>query len=437
MAAETAVTSKPLPAIYGRSPYVALGILFLVNILNTIDRNLLVVLNEPIKLEFALSDAQVGLLSTAFAISYAAAGFPIGMAVDRVSRRGIIAGCLSLWSGMTALCGVATSHVHLLLARIGVGAGEAGSGPATLSLLSEYFPVERRATMTSVYYLSTAVGITAGMAVGGWIAQTLGWRATFLIAAAPAVVLVPLMFLLVPEPARSSGVKDMEQSSLGAFLGFLRVQTSLRWIIIGNIINVLVISGLGAWFVSYMLREHGTGLARVGLHAGLIHGALGIIGTLAGGMLADRLSRSDARRGPWLVAVSCLLTRLTFIGLMLSPSVALAMSFYVFYCLFSSIWFGPVYSLILTLVVPRMRGKSSAFLYVTTNLAGYGVGAPLVGYLSDRIGGGSAAGLGTALIIVASLSGAAATCLLMASRTLRADLARSAEHSEGRWARPD
>jgi len=175
----------------------------------------------------------------------------------------------------------------------------------------------------------------------------------------------------------------------------------------------------------------------LGLHAGLIHGALGIIGTLAGGMLADRLSRSDARRGLWLVAVSCLLTGLTFIGLVLSPSVALAMSFYVFYCLFSSIWFGPVYSLILTLVVPRMRGKSSAFLYVTTNLAGYGVGAPLVGYLSDRIGGGSAAGLGTALIIVASLSGAAATCLLMASRTLRADLARSAEHSEGRWARPD
>lgn len=409
---------------YAKSPYVALAVLFAVNVLNTIDRNLLVVLNEPIKRDFLLTDGQVGLLSTAFAISYAAAGFPLGMAVDRFSRRGIVAACLGFWSAMTAVCGAATSHFQLLLARIGVGGGEAGSGPAILSLLSDYFPVERRATMTSIYYLSTSIGIMAGMGVGAWIAQTLGWRATFFLAAAPALILLPLIFVLVPEPERSTSAKDMEQSTLGAFLRFLLLQKSLRWVIIGNIVNVLVISGLGAWFVSFMIRNHGTSLAQIGLYAGLIHGGMGILGTVAGGVLSDRFSRSDPRRSLWLVATAAILTGATFIGIVLSPTVGTSLFFYTMYCFVSSIWFGPIYALILTLVHPRMRGKSSAFLYVATNLVGYGVGAPLVGYLSDRMGGGSAGGLGTALILVAAISIITALCLVFATRTVREDLAR-------------
>lgn len=407
-----------------RAAYIALGVLFLVNVLNTVDRNLLVVLNEPIKREYALSDGQIGLLATAFAISYAIAGFPLGMAADRLSRRGIVASCLGLWSAMTALCGVAASHFQLMLARIGVGAGEAGSGPAILSLISDLFPRERRATMTSIYYLSTSVGIMAGLGFGAWVAQNMGWRATFFIAAAPAILLVPLLFLAVPEPVRSTDSEAIEQSTLAAFLRFLMIQKSLCWIIIGNVINVMVISGLGAWFVSYIVRQHGTELAHIGLYAGILHGVMGIVGTLAGGLLSDRFSRTDPRRGLWLVAVSALLTGAMFIGVVLSPMLGWSLVFYTMYCLVSSIWFGPIYALTLSLVFPRMRGKSSAFLYVATNLAGYGIGAPLVGYLSDRIGGGSADGLGSALVLVASLSAVTALCLFVGSKTLREDLAR-------------
>lgn len=422
---DAAVTQNLRPFQFSRSTaYSALSVLFVVNVLNTIDRNLLVVLNEPIKLEFALSDGQIGLLSTAFALSYAAAGFPLGMAADKFSRRGIVAFCVTLWSAMTAVCGMAMTHMQLMLARIGVGAGEAGSGPAILSLISDIFPPERRATMTSIYYLSTSVGIMVGLGVGAWIAQSFGWRATFFIAAAPVVIIVPLLFLIVPEPKRSVDRLSLEQSTLRAFIHFLLVQKSLRWLIIGNIINVMVISGLGAWFVSYIVRQYQIPLASIGLYAGLLHGAMGILGTLTGGILADRFSKRDARHGLWMVAVSALLTGVTFIGVVWSPILAVSLVFYTAYCFVSSIWFGPVYALTLSLVFPRMRGKSSAFLYVVTNLAGYGIGAPLVGYLSDKLGAGSALGLGSALTLVASLSVITALCLFMSSRTLREDLAR-------------
>jgi len=163
------------------APRYTLFILMLAYSCNVMDRNILTMVLEPIRHEFALSDTQLGLLSgLSFAIFYAVAGLPLGAAADRVNRRNMIFVCLTLWSGMTAVCGMVGSFVQLLVARIGVGIGEAGGGPPAMAMISDLFPAKRRATAISTFYLASPIGAMISFAGGGWLAQHYGWRAAFL-----------------------------------------------------------------------------------------------------------------------------------------------------------------------------------------------------------------------------------------------------------------
>ena len=160
----------------------ALGVLCVVYVVNFVDRQVLAILLQSIKEDLGLTDLQLGLLSgTAFGLFYATLGIPIARLADRFSRKGVIAICMTLWSGMTALCGTAAGFTTLLLYRIGVGVGEAGGSPPAHSMISDYFPPERRATALGIFSLGVPLGILVGFLSGGWLDQNLGWRLAFIV----------------------------------------------------------------------------------------------------------------------------------------------------------------------------------------------------------------------------------------------------------------
>lgn len=205
-------------------------VLSLVYMCNAIDRNVLTVLMEPIKHAFSLSDSRLGLLATGFAVSYAVSGLVFGIAADRTNRRNLIAGCLTFWSGATALCGAAGSFILLLVARLGVGLGEAGASPAAMSMIADLYPAGRRGTAMSVYYLSTSIGFMIALGLGGLVEHFLGWRLTFLLAAIPGALLVPVLLFGIREPVRGA-LDPVEASgpapSFPAFIKFVLAQPAL------------------------------------------------------------------------------------------------------------------------------------------------------------------------------------------------------------------
>jgi predicted MFS family arabinose efflux permease len=413
----------------GRRHY-SLLILALVYSCNTMDRNVLSILLEPIRREFTLSDTSLGLLSgLSFAIFYALAGLPLGIAADRLNRRNMIVVCVTLWSGMTAICGVSRSFVQLLVARIGVGIGEAGGGPAAMAMISDLFPAKDRATAISAFYVASPLGAMASFAGGGWVAQHYGWRAAFLAAGVPGLILAVILLLTVREPRR--GASDAAPTTevplrLSAALRFIGTQRSLLHVIAGTTLTVFVVSGVGTWAASFFIRYHGFRLAEIGPIMALATGAGGLIGTLAGGVIADRLALHDARWRSWTVAVASLAMVPMLSASLFVQDRILSALLYGGYVVFSSMWYGPAYGLAQSLVGIRMRGTIASVIYLASNLLGYGLGSQAIGLLSD----GLAAGLGAEALRYAMLAAVmvslwAALHFHLAAGSLRHDLARA------------
>ena len=196
-----APASEAFPRVAGRS--LTLTILLVVFALNFMDRQILAVLAEPIKRDLALSDTQLGLLyGLAFAVFYSILGIPLGRLADRFDRARILTVSVALFSLMTALCGVAASYWQLLLARIGVGIGEAGTNPPSHSMIADLFPVDRRSTAMSIFALGPCLGVLLGFLVGGWFGQILGWRVAFLIAGVVGLVVAAAAHWLLRDPGR-------------------------------------------------------------------------------------------------------------------------------------------------------------------------------------------------------------------------------------------
>src|SRR5210317_25124 len=200
---EATQSAEDPPAISSRVAGYGLFMLTIVYAFNFVDRQILVILQEPIKLEMGLSDAQLGLLSGfSFALVYITAGIPIAYWADRSNRRNIIAAALTIWSGMTALSGFAQNYTHLLLARIGVGIGEAGGSPPAHSMISDYYPPHKRGTALAIYSTGVHVGVLLGFIVGGLVSQAYGWRVAFMAVGIPGIVLAVVFLLTVKEPQR-------------------------------------------------------------------------------------------------------------------------------------------------------------------------------------------------------------------------------------------
>lgn len=367
-----------------------LAMLVVVYVFNFLDRQIVTILAEPIKIDLGLNDTQIGLMTgLAFAIFYTVLGIPLARLADRTNRVTIISAALVIWSGMTALCGTAQNFVQMLAARIGVGVGEAGCSPPAHSLIADYYPPEKRASALSIYALGIPVGSILGLLAGGWIAEFWGWRVAFFVVGIPGIALALLFKLTVREPIRGmsdrKAVTDMAQPAFGETLRTLLGNRTIMHIAMGGALTSFVGYGLGQWLPAFFIRIHGLGIAETATYFGLALGVASAVGTLLGGALADRLALRDLRVYAWLPAAGVLLAFPFYLAAMLAANPYAAIAILVVPSLLNSLWLGPAFGTIQNLAPTRMRALASAILLFILNIIGLGFGPFMVGVLSDLL----------------------------------------------------
>jgi predicted MFS family arabinose efflux permease len=405
----------------------ALIMLTIAYMFNFIDRQILVILQEPIKADMGLSDAQLGLLSGfSFALVYVTAGIPIAYWADRGHRRNIVALAVTVWSGMTALSGFAGNYTQLLLARIGVGIGEAGGSPPAHSMISDYYPPENRARAFSVYSTGVHLGVLAGFLAGGFISQALGWRAAFMAVGVPGIIFAAIFALTVKEPKRGrweSRAQAAYVPTLGETLGVLAGFRSFWYLAAGSGLTAFVAYGNGNFTPSFLMRSHGFEVRDVGILLAIFGGGGGIVGTLLGGYLADRFGGEDKRWYLWIPAVAgAIAVPLAFPYLLMDdPIIVIALLFIV--TVMINTYLGPCLAIAHTLVPPAMRALTSAILFFVLNLIGLGLGPLTAGLLSDYFTASYGAdGLRYAMLVVAMMGASGILMFVMAARSLPGDL---------------
>ena len=409
----------------------ALAILFLGYVVNFIDRSILSILLEPIKQDLVLNDTQLGLLGgLAFALFYTTLGIPIAALADRWSRVKILSIAMVIWSGMTALCGFAQNFWMLLLARIGVGVGEAGASPPSHSLISDYFPIETRATALSIYALGIPFGSMIGNFVGGWGAEALGWRHTFVLVGVPGSLRGALViWLTLREPPRGMADKHLVKSDEPApgvkeVIVRLWQRVSFRHIAFAAGLHAFVGYGAGTWNAPFLIRSHEMPITEVGSWLALISG-IGAIGTFLGGYLADKLAdRFDDRR--WYMWVpgwsTIIMVPFQFVAYLYGGIWAVIPSLMVVSIL-GGMYLGPSFAMTQALVSLRMRAVASAILLFMLNIIGMGMGPYLVGVASDLLSADMGVhSLRYALCLAVLVNVWAACHYFVGARSLRGDL---------------
>ena len=363
---------------------------------NFIDRQILVILQESIKSELGLSDTQLGLMTgLTFALFYVTLGIPIARLADKSNRRNIVALSLAVWSAMTALSGMAANFTQLLLARIGVGVGEAGGSPPSHSMISDYFPPEKRATALSIYSLGIYIGILAGYSLGGWLDQEYGWRIALMVLGVPGIIYAVLLLLTVKEPqkgmsdpvslkAKNTGEVEAE-SSFNDVIKLLLSKKTFVLLALACGFRTFGNYGVGNFFAPFLARVHGMDAASIGASLGLATGLGGMIGTFAGGFLADKFGKKDIRWYLWIAVVAEILNIIPTYVAIFSDNTTYVLWNYFLTALFTAIYLGPCIAVTHNLVNAKMRALSSAILFLVLNLIGLGLGPLGIGWISDYL----------------------------------------------------
>ncbi len=418
------------PKISGRAW--VLAVLTLTYTFNHVDRQILVILLEPIKTELGLADSQLGMLTgLAFAAFYATLGIPVAMWADRGNRRNIIALALTIWSAMTALCGLAQTFWHLLLARMGVGVGEAGGTPPATSMIADLYPPQERATALGVYTSGIGLGIMAGFALGGYVYELWGWRAAFFVAGIPGLLLALTVRCAIPEPVR--GLADQRKDdgpapSLAETVKFVFGQSSYLWLLAGCLLICISANAFLVFTSSHLQRTYGLTPGQVSLPLGVLIGGVGSIGAVVLGRVCDTLSKKDLRWRPLIIAI-CAAIALPFAWMFLrAPSVEMAYAWNVVPSFIGLIYASVAYTASQELVKLRMRSFASAFMLFCLTLIGIGCGPWIAGLLSDHFAAqGAEHPLARSLEIILLFNVSSIFCLLMATKNYRRDAARAAE----------
>jgi predicted MFS family arabinose efflux permease len=367
----------------------ALGLMTCVTVFNVIDRQLLAVLIEPIKRELDLTDTQIGVLTgLSFAAFHALAMLPIALWADRGVRRSIIALGLAVWSALTVLTALARSFTGILVARIGIGIGEATGGAPAQSLLSDYFPRERRATALAVHVMGGPLGSVIAYAAGGWIGEALGWRAAFVLLGAPGLLLALLIRVALREPARGQTERVAGNGAPlppARVLGELARMPVLRSLILASALNAWGNYALLNWSVAFLMRVHGMGMTEAGALLALGCAATNALGVLCGGRVCDRLAGRDLRWLVWLPALTSALSAPLGWGFALAPDRLVALAFLVPTALLNMAHSGPLFAAVQSLAHPRMRASAAASTTLANTILGLAVGSTLVGVLNDAL----------------------------------------------------
>jgi MFS family permease len=425
-AQEASAEGASNPEVSQAYAYYVLGVLFVVTVFNYVDRQILSILLQPIKDDLKISDTALGFLTGfAFAVFYTFAGIPLARVADRWSRRSLIAISLATWSLMTAVSGLARGFTDLALARVGVGIGEAGSAPPGQSLLSDYFPPEKRATAFSVSACGVYVGVGLGFWLGGWINDAFGWRAAFFIVGLPGVLMALVVRFTVrelPRGWRERHVMNIRPYSLGEVGRYFRTLTTGRRLSLAAALQSFAAYSSGTWGPAFFIRVHHMTPGELGLWLPWTVALGGGIGTFAGGWIADRWVRREPRARLYVSMIGALLSIPFWTAALLLPDHRLALLCTFPANMFGTFWLGPSVAVIQDLVPPTMRAMASAVYLLIVTIIGLGAGPQTVGILNDVIGTPDAVRyslLGTSVVM--SLS--AGFFFWLAGKTLIRDLA--------------
>ena len=405
--------------------YRALFVLALVSFTNYVDRMILPAVSQPIKLEFGLSDTQVGLLNgLAFVLLYAASGVPLARLADRTSRPLVLAGALAFWSIATATCGAVRHFWQLALARACVGIGESACQPVGYAIISDYFPPERRASAMAWFLVGNSLGVTAGFALGGWLGQMYGWRMAFVAVGVPGLLLALAVARLPRMHEQSRGGTAYLQHSMLQTVRVLFARRTFRWLALQNAVYSATIFGPIAWLPSFFMRSHDLPLHVAATWTGLAIGFGMGGGMLIGGMLADWLARGGRHRPMWLGTVSVALSGLVMLVVLQLPDARWALGI-----TFVALLLGSMGSPVNTTAIqneapPELRATAASIALLAVGIIGIGLAPLLVGMLSDSLVAAHGPTESLRIAMLASLS----LCLVTAA--LYAQVARVIQ-SEG------
>jgi MFS family permease len=346
-------------------------VLTAVYVLNFLDRSLIYILFTPIKAEMKFSDLQLALLgTTSFVIFYTLLGVPFGRLADRVVRKNLIAVGLAVWT--------------LFLCRVMVGVGEATLGPAALSLLSDYFPVRMRATVQGVYSSGIALGSGIAFFLGGWIGQSYGWRWAFYLLGFPGLALAAVVFFLREPPRGRTEVAAVRYGREDWKILFR--SAPLRYLYVGYALFGLASNNLGIWVPTFFVRVHGMGLALIGTAAGILSVVVGVPVTILGGYVSDRFRRWGRGGRMAFSAGAALASIPLWLGLLYSDRIGLLIFLNVLLFGLALMWVAPAAADLHEIAGPHLRGLGIGIFFSTVNIVAYGLGAPLIGKLNDKLG---------------------------------------------------
>ncbi|MEW4468259.1 MFS transporter [Parasphingorhabdus sp. JC815] len=367
------------------SPKVALGLLLVVYIFNFVDRQILAILAGPIQADLGLSDTQMGLLGgIAFALLYSTLAVPLGWIADKTNRSWVITISLGVWSGFTALCGLAQGFWSIFLARLGVGVGEAGGVAPSYALISDYFPSTKRARALSIYSLGIPLGSATGVVAGGYIAAAVDWRLAFMVVGLSGILLVPVFKYFVRDPVKPPVTEIAPaQPSFMQTIEILAKKRAFWFLALGAACSSMLGYGIAFWLPSLLQRSFGLDLIETSLFFGSILLIGGVAGVMGGGLLGDWLGGKNKAAYGLVPAIAFLLAVPLFAAGIMSSSATLAFILFLIPQGLAYIWLGPVLSAVQHLVTAETRATASALFLLINNLVGIGGGIFFLGALSD------------------------------------------------------
>jgi MFS family permease len=428
--------------------WLALFILFAINLLNFFDRQLLGALGEPIRKEFHLSDSALGFLGTVFTIMYAFVGLPFGRLSDKWSRTKLIAVGTGIWSVLTAASGLAQNFSQMVICRLGVGVGEATCAPAGQSLIGDLFPPIQRARAMGVFMLGLPIGLFLAFLSVAFIAPSYGWRAVFLFALLPGLMLaVAALFMHEPvrgalDPIRKAATAAMVPRSPTSPWTILSLPT-MWWIIASGVLHNFNMYTIGAFQAPLLQRYHEMSLRNASLVSSVSAGLIGAVGLLVGGYLADKMS-AKRRNGRLLLAAWAMLIAAPCIFFAVNQPRGSILAFVIlmsFGTMTMYVYYATVYAAIQDVIEPQLRGIAVAIYFCAMYLLGASFGPYATGMLSDHfaheamVQAGAtnmaesfkAIGLHNAMYVVPILALLAAGVLFAASRTVERDIRKQEE----------
>ena len=362
-------------------------VLFLINFLNFFDRVIPSIVLEPVRKEFMLSDTMLGVITTAFTLVYAVAGIPLGRLADKYRRTRILSTGVFIWSLTTAACGFAWNFVSFFLFRVGVGVGEASCAPAANSMIGDLYPAEKRGRALGIFMLGLPLGAVAAFAGAGQLAHHFGWRATFLFAAVPGLLVAALAWFL-KEPARGAQERYSLDARAAVDQPFRRIIATPRvwWIILSGVVYNVAAYGMNTFLPALLIRYHGLNVAQAGGISAVVLGLTGLIGLTVGGWVADALHRRFAR-GRLLLGAVALLVAGPLIWFGLNQPIGRVVSLTGLLCagwLLFFLYYVTVYASLQDVVEPRLRATAMAVYFFFQYVLGAAFGSTVAGMLSDH-----------------------------------------------------